>query len=132
MMILLAYTTGLRSEEFLASKWDAIEFDGPEPKIRIERTVDRKPIRESAKTDNFNAPVPMCDRLGAALLYFSDENPSVNGWVFGSLRTGRHFIGRSWVQIISCLPCGAWRRHSGRRYLTALQKARIPRPPPCL
>ena len=30
----------------------------------------------------------MCDRLGAALLYFKDENPSVNGWVFGSLRTG--------------------------------------------
>ncbi len=33
----------------------------------------------------------MCDRLGAALLYFKDENPSVNGWVFGSLRTGRPF-----------------------------------------
>jgi integrase len=31
----------------------------------------------------------MCDRLGAALLYFKDENPPVNEWVFGSLRTGR-------------------------------------------
>jgi integrase len=31
----------------------------------------------------------MCDRLGAALLYFKDEYPPVNDWVFGSLRTGR-------------------------------------------
>ncbi len=31
----------------------------------------------------------MCDRLGAALLYNKDEHPPVNGWVFGSLRTGR-------------------------------------------
>lgn len=89
MMILLAYTTGLRSEEFLELKWDAIKFDGPEPKIRIERTVDGKHIRKAAKSENSKAPVPMCDRLGATLLYFKDENPSVNGWVFGSLRTGR-------------------------------------------
>lgn len=89
MMILLAYTTGLRSEEFLALNWDAIEFDGPEPKIRIERTVDGKHLREAAKSDNSKAPVPMCDRLGAALLYYKDENPPVNDWVFGSLRTGR-------------------------------------------
>lgn len=89
MMILLAYTTGLRSEEFLALKWEVIEFDGPEPKIRIERTVDGKHIREAAKSENSRAPVPMCDRLGAALLYYKDENPAVNDWVFGSLRTGR-------------------------------------------
>jgi hypothetical protein len=31
----------------------------------------------------------MCGRLGAALLYYKDENPPVNDWVFGSLRTGR-------------------------------------------
>jgi integrase len=85
---LLAYTTGLRSEEFLALKWDVIEFDGLEPRIRIERTVDGKHIREAAKSDNSKAPVPMCDRLGSALLYFKDENPPVNDWVFGSLRTG--------------------------------------------
>jgi integrase len=89
MMIPIAYTTGLRSEEFLAMKWEVIEFDGPEPKIRIERTVDGKHIREAAKSDNSKAPVPMCDRLGAALLYYKDEHPPVNDWVFGSLRTGR-------------------------------------------
>jgi integrase len=89
MMILLACTTGLRSEEFLAFKWDAIEFDGPEPRIRIERTVDGKHIREAGKTEQSLVPVAMCDRLGAALLCFKDENPSANDWVFGSLRTGR-------------------------------------------
>jgi integrase len=92
MMILLAYTTGLRAEEFLALKWSAIEFDGLEPKIRIERTVDGKHIREAAKSENSKSHVPMCDRLGAALLYYKDESPAaVNDWVFGSLRTGRPF-----------------------------------------
>jgi integrase len=52
MMILLAYTSGLRSEEFLALKWNVIEFDGPEPRIRIELTVDGKHIREAAKSEN--------------------------------------------------------------------------------
>ncbi|MFP5207842.1 MAG: hypothetical protein ACLGRW_00980, partial [Acidobacteriota bacterium] len=89
MLILPACTTGPRSEEFLALKWDVIEFDGPEPKIRVECSVGGKDIREAAKSDNSKAPVPMCGRLGAALFYYKDENPSVNGWVFGSLRTGR-------------------------------------------
>jgi integrase len=56
MIILLAYTTRLRSEEFLALKRDVIEFDGPEPRIRIERTVDGKHIRESAKSENSKPP----------------------------------------------------------------------------
>jgi integrase len=103
MMILLAYTTGLRSEEFLALKWDAIEFDGPEPKIRIERTVDGRHVREEAKNENSKAPAPMCDRLGAALLYFKEENPPVNDWVFGSLRTGRP-LHRTQVGADSLLP----------------------------
>jgi integrase len=89
MMILIVYTTGLRLEEFLALKWGVIEFDGPEPRIRIERTVDRKHIREAGKTANSRAPVSMCDLLGAALLYFKDENPAVNDWGVSSLRTGR-------------------------------------------
>jgi hypothetical protein len=58
MMILLASATGLRSEEFLALKWDAIEFDGLEPRVRIERTVDGKHLREEAKSENSKAPVP--------------------------------------------------------------------------
>jgi integrase len=116
MMMLLAYTMGLRSEEFLALKWHVIESDGPEPKIRIERTVDGKDIREAAKCDNSAAPVPMCDRLGAALLYYKDENPSVNGWVFGSLRTGRPLHRTALGADHLCQPFGAWRRNSGRRF----------------
>lgn len=91
MMQLLAYTAGLRIEEILALKWDEIDFDGLEPKIKIVRVVDGKHIRESAKTEHSKAPVPMCDRLGARLLYYKDEYPSVNGWLFGSIRTGRPF-----------------------------------------
>jgi integrase len=91
MMELLAYTVGLRAEEFLALRWDAIDFDGPEPKIEIVRVVDGKDIRETAKNEYSKAPVPMCDRLGAKLLYYRDEYPSINGWLFGSIRTGRPF-----------------------------------------
>ena len=54
----------------IALKWDEIEFDGLEPRINIVRSVDGKHVRESAKNENSKAPVPMCDRLDAALLYY--------------------------------------------------------------
>lgn len=78
----------MRAEEFLALKWGAIEFDGLEPKIRIERTVDGKHICEEARV---KTPKPRAHvrPTRAALLYFKDEHPPVNDWVFGSLRTGR-------------------------------------------
>jgi integrase len=88
-MQLIAYTAGMREEEFLALMWDDIDFDGPEPQIEINRTVDGKHIREFAKSGHSKAPVPMCDLLGAALLCYHDEKPSVNNWLFGSIRTGR-------------------------------------------
>ncbi len=69
MMILLAYTTGLRSEEFLALKWNVIEFDGPEPRIRIERTVDGKHIREAAKTRDAGLQCPCA--IGSVLRSFT-------------------------------------------------------------
>jgi integrase len=90
LMQLLAYTAGMRGDEFLGLKWEDIDFDGPEPRINIQRGVDGKHV-QGTKNERSKAPVPMCDRLGARLLYYKDENPSVEGWVFGSLRTGRPF-----------------------------------------
>jgi integrase len=89
MMILIAYVAGMREEEFLALKWDDIDFDGPEPQIEINRIVDGNHIREWAKTEKSKDPVPMCDLLGAALLCYRDEYTALNGWLFGSIRTGR-------------------------------------------
>jgi len=89
MMIRIAYTTGMREEEFLALKWEVIDFDTAEPKISIVRTVNGKHIREATKSENSKTPVPMCDLLGAALLIYKDEYPSVEGWLFGSIRTKR-------------------------------------------
>ncbi len=89
LMELIAYTAGMREEEFLALMWDDIDFDGPEPQIEIKRTVEGKHIREWAKTEKSKDPVPMCDLLGAALLCYRDEYPPLNGWLFGSMRTGR-------------------------------------------
>jgi integrase len=93
MMQQIAYTTGMRQSEFMALKWDEIDFDGPEPKIKIVRSVVGKHIRENTKTEHSKAPVPMCDRVAAALLYYKEAYPSVNGWLFGSAQTGRPLSG---------------------------------------
>ena len=73
----------------MALKWDVIDFDGPEPKIKIVRVADGRHVREGTKNEYSRAPVPMCDQLGAKLLYYKDEYPPINGWLFGSIKTGR-------------------------------------------
>jgi integrase len=115
-MMLVAYTTGMRSSEFLGLIWDDIDFDGQEPRIYIRRGVDGKHVQK-AKTEKSKAPVPMCDRIGAALLCYRDEYPSVGGWVFGSLRTGRP-LHRTQVGADYLLPA-LWR-------MAAKFKLRIP------
>ena len=90
MMIFLSYCMGLRGDEFLGLMWDDIDFDGPEPRINIQRGVVGKDIQPT-KTVESEAKLPMCDLVGAALLCYKDEVPSVGGWLFGSIRTGRPF-----------------------------------------
>jgi integrase len=114
--VLIAYTTGMRSSEFLGLMWDDIDFDGQEPRIYIRRGVDGKHVQKT-KTEKSKAPVPMCDRVGAALLCYRDEYPGVGGWVFGSLRTGRP-LHRTQVGADYLLPA-LWR-------MAAKFKLRIP------
>ena len=66
-------------------KWDVIEFDGPEPRIRIERTVDGKHIREAAKSENSNAPVEVLHRktparIRSGRLHSGRVQPSKHFW----------------------------------------------------
>jgi integrase len=90
MMQLVSYCMGLRGDEFLGLMWSDISFDSLEPVIHIQRGVVGKDI-QLTKTSESEAKLPMCDMVGAALLCFKDECPPVNGWVFGSMRTGRPF-----------------------------------------
>jgi integrase len=90
MMELIAYSTGMRGDEFLALRWENIEFDGPAPIIKITHSVDGKHVQKT-KTKKSKAKYPMCDLLGAALLCYYDEYPPVEGWLFGNLDTGRPF-----------------------------------------
>jgi integrase len=88
VMILLAYTVGLRTSEMLGMRWDEIEFDGSEPRIRIQRSMDGKNVNTKAKNRPSRTWVPMCSLVGARLLAYKETNPSTNGWIFESW-TGR-------------------------------------------
>lgn len=90
MMQLLAYCMGLRADEFLGLRWENVEFDGAEPVIHIKQGVVGKDI-QLTKTSASEAKLPMCDLVGAALLCYLDENKPIEGWLFGSIRTGRPF-----------------------------------------
>jgi len=81
---------GLRGEEFLALRYENIDFDGPEPTIHIRESVVGKDIQPT-KTSASEAKLPMCDGIGAALLYYREEYPPIAGWVFGSATTQRPF-----------------------------------------
>lgn len=87
-MILLAYTCGMRTGEFLGLRWDEIEFDDAEPKIPILRSVHGRDINEFCKTETSRTPVPMCAAVAAHLLAYKQDHGSANGWVFESY-TGR-------------------------------------------
>jgi integrase len=89
MMMWVAMLTAMREEEFMALKWDDVLFDGPEPVIEINRVVEGKVIRDFGKNANSMKPVPLSEPLAAALLVYRENNPGVNGFIFGSPQTGR-------------------------------------------
>jgi integrase len=90
MMQLIAYCLGLRGDEFLALRYEYIDFDAAQPTIHIKHSVVGKHVRPT-KTAASEAKLPICDLIGAALLYYKEENPPVSGWVFGSAETERPF-----------------------------------------
>ena len=91
MMQLLAYCIGLRGDEFLGLMWDDVDFDGPEPRIHIQRSVVGKDI-QSTKTLESEAKLPMCDLIGAALLCYMDETPPSEGGCSARSAPGVRFI----------------------------------------
>lgn len=89
MMQLLAYIAGLRASEFLGLREDDIEIDSSQPQLLVQRSVSGKYVNHNAKTQTSKAPVPIPVELAEALKAFMKKYPPINGWIFGSMETGR-------------------------------------------
>jgi integrase len=89
VMATAATLTGFRISEILGLRWeDSIDFENH--KIKALRSVVG-PDEEETKTPDSYDEVPMSEYLEKVLLDWKEEEPVINGWVFGSIRTGRPF-----------------------------------------
>jgi integrase len=90
VMIQVAMFTGLRASEFIALRWEDIDFHTLE--IEIRRSAVGKNI-QATKTDSSQAVVYISDYLADVLAEWKKhpDYPCIEGWVFGSIRTGRPF-----------------------------------------
>jgi integrase len=92
MMSTVAVMTGAAISRVLGLRWeDSIDFN--HGKIFFHRAVVGKHIEEIEKSHERGAVevAPMSDCLRTALVRWRDGNEIVNGWVFGSVITGRPF-----------------------------------------
>jgi integrase len=87
-MIQLAMSTGLRASEFLGIKWEDIDFD--QMVLMVKRSVVGR-HEDATKTEASEAAVPLHPNLADVLREWRSEQPSINGWLFGSVVTGRPF-----------------------------------------
>lgn len=88
VMIQMAMCLGLGVSELLGLRWEDIDFETEE--IHIQRSSVGKDQGET-KTDNRNERLPMHETLASLLKWWRQEQEPVNGWLFGSLITGRPF-----------------------------------------
>jgi integrase len=95
VMIQVAMILGLRASEFLGLRWDDVDFERRTVTIR-RSFVDQ--YEDDTKTLESEAELPMHDDLAIVLKGWREQNKddegndiSVNGWLFGSITTGRPF-----------------------------------------
>lgn len=84
----------------LALRWEDIDFEGME--IRIGRSVVGAHI-DATKSESSNSCLPIDSYVADTLKTWRDHAAVVNGWVFGSLVTGRPFY-RDSLQADHLLP----------------------------
>lgn len=85
-MIQMAAGLGLRVSEVLGLKWADLDLD--RKTVRIRRSVVNGKANET-KTAGSATELPLHDALIAVLQMWRMSAPVVNGWIFGSERTGR-------------------------------------------
>ena len=101
-MIQLCVYLGLRISEVLGLKWEDIDFDNRV--IHIQRGAVGSHIDET-KSETSNSVLPIHQHVVDLLKAWSLAQPVVNGWVFGSIATGRPFH-RDSLQQDHLLPAG--------------------------
>lgn len=87
-MIQIAAGLGLRVSEVLGLKWADLDFE--QKTIRIRRSVVHGEANET-KTASSATQLPLHENLIAVLQMWRMTAPAVNGWVFGSERTGKPY-----------------------------------------
>ncbi|MGP8269135.1 MAG: tyrosine-type recombinase/integrase [Terracidiphilus sp.] len=127
VMIQLAAMTGLRASEFLGLRWDDIDFGSK--LLSIHRSVVGR-FEDETKTAASEAEIPMHPSLATLLRKWRSEQQPINGWVFGSIQTGRPFY-RDGLRRNYLIPAGnaagivgiGWHtfRHTYRALLAELE-----------
>jgi integrase len=101
-MIFIAMLLGLRVSEILGLRWEDVDFDNR--KLRIGRSQVGKHTGDT-KTEGSEQELPIHDDLAVILQSWSMEQPPINGWVFGSIATGRPYWGGT-LQEDHLIPAG--------------------------
>ena len=102
VMMTVSVILGLRISEVLGLKWSDVDFE--RKTIKIERSSVGRRLA-ATKTTSSEADVPMHDYLAGVLAAWQKAQPSINGWIFGSISTGRPFH-RDSLQSDHLLPAG--------------------------
>lgn len=87
-MIQVTASLGLRISEVLALRWTDIDFD--KATISINRSFAAGEAN-ATKTATSRQVLPLHETVAKVLSDWKTAKPSVNGWVFGSERTGKPF-----------------------------------------
>ena len=102
MIVILAMSLGLRVSEILGLRWSDIDFD--RKTIAIRRSVVNRNIEET-KTAASAQVLPLHDDLAEELKAWKNGKEVIEGWVFGSPKTGVPY-GRDSLRTEHLLPAG--------------------------
>ena len=102
MMIVLCVAQGLRISEVLGLKWEDVSFE--DKKLSIVRSVVGSYVGDT-KSESSRADVPLDDFVIHELRLYKELLPSINGWLFGNVQTGRPWH-RDSLQADHLIPVG--------------------------
>lgn len=84
VMVTLAMCLGLRISEILGLRWEDVYLD--DGKLQIRRSVVNGHV-EDTKTEASEDELPLHSELVKVLRQWHDEEPPVDGWLFGNIDT---------------------------------------------
>lgn len=102
VMIQVAMTLGFRASEILGLRWEDIHF--PDNVISIKRGSVGK-TQDSTKTPESAQDIPVHPELMTTLQKWLNHQSPIEGWVFGSVETGRPYW-RGIMQKKHLVPAG--------------------------